>query len=272
MSATAPARASPGDERQDQPEPPLLQHAAGASRPAPSAASTKAAISARNASSPKRSAWARIFSGLQPVTSHRRSASISAVGRLLPEEEPGDAVHDRLRQGAPPVGDDRPAGGRRLERRDPELLLAREEEGPAARRPPAAPPRRAASRGSAPWARPAAGAARARGPLPMTSSRRPRRGARVDRDVDPLVRRQRRTRRGRRRRPRPARGAEERRPHRRVERPAPAGPNPLDAARPRAARCTPGGRPGARPRGPTGGARRGASRRRPRASGGTRPT
>src|SRR6185436_3940912 len=66
------------DERQDQPEAALLQHAVRASRPAPSAASTRAVISARNAASPQRSACARIFSALQPVTSLRWTASISA--------------------------------------------------------------------------------------------------------------------------------------------------------------------------------------------------
>ncbi len=216
MRATAPASASPADERQDQPEAALLQHAARDSRPAPSAASTSGGhlrperllAEAERVRPDLLGAPARDLAPLERVDQRRR--------RLLAEEEPGHAVDDRLGERAPPVGDDGPAGGRGLERRDAELLLAGEEERPAAgdglahRR--VGLPAEEADRGAR-----APAEARELGAAPDHVEAPAEPAARVHRDVEPLVRRE-----GRHAEVRVTDGArldrpEEARPHRRVD-------------------------------------------------------
>ena len=258
-------------EGQDQPEAALLQHAARASRPAPRAASIhgghlgpeRLLAEAERVRPDLLGAPARHLAPLERVDQRG--------GGLLAEEEPGHAVDDRLGQGAPRVGDDRPPGGRGLERRDPELLLAREEERSAARDRLAhrrvGLPAEEAHRGAGAPAEPRELRAAADD---VEASAEPR--ARVHRDVEPLVRRQRRHAEVGL-----ADGA-------RLERPeeapsAPAGRS-TRAARPqtrsiRAATCCemqarwPARRPAARSHRRSAAS---AARSAPRASGGTRPT
>ena len=68
----------PGHQRQDQPEPALLQHAARASRPIPSAPAARRPPSPCGTPLAEAERAARIFSGLQP----RDLAALERVGSV----------------------------------------------------------------------------------------------------------------------------------------------------------------------------------------------
>ena len=145
-------------------------------------------------------AGVRDHGGLVPRPVQARVGQGRGQGRrrLLGEEDPVEALAHRVQHAAGAEGHHRPAGGRRLQRRDAEVLQAREHEAAAvavqrrqlvvadgARRRCTRPvPGRRGGQGLA--------AAPRSGPVPATTSVRPAAMAARDRQVDALVRHQRR--------------------------------------------------------------------------------